>query len=54
MQTWIWYVVALGLAWTLNAMMREYLLAKVAKQAYERNLRKVITDPNSQVKGRFG
>jgi hypothetical protein len=54
METWVWYIVAIAIAWALNAILREYLTAKMTRQIYQRNLRKVITDPNSQVKGRFG
>ena len=41
------------LVWALNGFLREYLISRALKQAYEQELQRVLTDPSSQVKGRF-
>ncbi len=47
------FIAFLLIVWAANQFVKEYLIAKAIRQAYEQNVRRVITDPNSQVKGRF-
>jgi hypothetical protein len=49
----VWLIAGFALAFAASRLMREYLIARVLKQRYDSQLKRVLTDPNSQVKGRF-
>jgi len=46
-------LVTLVIAWGLHGVVRQYARSRQRKQAYDRELQRVLSDPNSQVKGRY-
>lgn len=49
----VWIGVGLLLAWALNGLLREYLVAKILQLNYQRKLNSILTNPNAKPKGRF-
>ncbi|MEK6849925.1 MAG: hypothetical protein AABY01_05150 [Nanoarchaeota archaeon] len=53
MNIFIWIGIGAVLLWALNGLLREYLIAKILHQNYQRRLRTVLTHPEARPKGRF-
>ncbi len=47
------FIAGILVLWGLNQLVKEWLLAKLQKDAYDRRLKQVVFDPNAKPKGRF-
>jgi hypothetical protein len=47
------FIAGILVLWGLNQLAKEWLLAKLQRDAYVRRLQQVVFDPNAKPKGRY-
>ncbi|MBI4150881.1 hypothetical protein HY492_02035 [Candidatus Woesearchaeota archaeon] len=47
------FLVGVLVLWALNQFVKEWLIAKLHRDAYDQRVRQVVFDPNAKPKGRF-
>ena len=45
--------IVLGIAIVINRLLRNYLISRALKNSYDEKMRRLLTDPNAQPKGRY-